>query len=543
MKENSNLVYWGCGTIGQMCLKQYPQIRPQFFIDSNWGGSTIENIPVKNPDDIKEWGQLFIVITTTALGEIEAILNRKGLDKNRNYVSYSEFFSGTKETLSESLAKVSEFIKQNPVYEEAILISAPVFTSRESNNMIRFFKQYGIKRKLQKCILIVNLDFIDQLEAQKTIGYPVLNLPKICYWQGKLSGGEEIDRDSLIHGDLLTKDERNWITELEKRKLYQDKEFSYRVTAEIYWYYKQLILILKSSKLLIWGNWMRESYILAHIAQKLDVPYGFMEHGWIPGTIQFDKRGISGQSEYAVDPNRILSRKIKDTSIDVWAIKKYIVAKKADTGKFRVIEEDEINLRKIDRQKKIVFFVGMGDYSMGINPHSEYWGKYVSSVFLSTKEAVLYVAEICKKNNWNFIFKPHPNPANQDELNQEVLHSSNIIQVKYTGIDRLIELADVVVSIASAVDYKVLIYEKPLVQVGHTTLYKKGCSYEVENRNMIESQLRAAMDQGMTKEQNSNFELHMARLLENYLWDDLSDRDLRYGLPLDTDFFDAGMRE
>lgn len=542
MNEFRSLVYWGAGNIGRNCLNLYPHIRPQFFIDSNWGGDTVEGIPVRNPNDIEVWDELFIVITTIALDDIAAILKCKGLDKNRDYVSYGEFFSGVKETLSESLRKVFEFMKRNPEYEKAILISAPVFSSRESNNMIRFFREYGIKRQPQKCILFTNLSFVDQAEAQNIMGYPVFNLPQICCWKGNLIESDDIDKNDLIHGDLLTEDEKQWIVELESRKLYQDKDFSYKVTTEIYWYYKQLISILKSSKLLIWGGWMRESYILADIAQRLNVPHGFMEHGWIQGTIQFDKRGISGQSEYAVDPNEILERCIKDSSADMKAIKNYIITNKIDTGKFRKIEEDEISIRKIDVTKKTVFFVGMGDYSMGINPRSVYWEKYVSSLFSSTKDAILYVAEICKRNGWNFVFKPHPNPANQDELDKEIL-SSNIIQVKYTEIDRLIQLADVVVSIASAVDYKALIYEKPLVQLGHTTLYKKGCSYEVECKDMIEGQLMTAMDKGMTKEQNENFELHMARLLENYLWDDLSDRELRYGLSLDTDFFDAEVEE
>ena len=43
----------------------------------------------------------------------------------------------------------------------------------------------------------------------------------------------------------------------------------------------------------------------------------------------------------------------------------------------------------------------------------------------------------------------------------------------------------------------------------------------------------------MTNEQNLNFELHMAQLLKKYLWDDLTDRKLRYGLSLDKDFFES----
>ena len=105
-------------------------------------------------------------------------------------------------------------------------------------------------------------------------------------------------------------------------------------------------------------------------------------------------------------------------------------------------------------------------------------------------------------------------------------------------IDRLLHLSDVVISISSAVEYKALIYGKPLVQLGHTTLSKKECSYGVESIEKIECQLQEALKKGMTKKQNENFEQYMVQLLENYLWDDLSDREMRYGLSVETDFFD-----
>ena len=36
MEQKRDLVYWGAGSIGSLCLEMYPDIRPKFFIDSNW---------------------------------------------------------------------------------------------------------------------------------------------------------------------------------------------------------------------------------------------------------------------------------------------------------------------------------------------------------------------------------------------------------------------------------------------------------------------------------------------------------------------------
>lgn len=535
MRYRGKLVYWGAGNIGKACLSYHPNIKPEFFIDSNWGTGSIQNIPVKKPDEIADWDKIFIVITSTAIEEIATLLNSKMLKKNQNYMNYKEFFGTSGGSIEESISRVSEFMQTNGAFENAVLIVAPVFISRESRNMIRFFKQYSIKRLPQKCILFSPLGVVDETEAQRIIGYPVLNWPEIYRWQGNHNC---IDCSSMSHADLLSEDEKEWIAKLVERKVYQNKELSYQSAAEIYWYFKNIFKILNPLRVLIWGGWKWENYILSDIAKRREIPYGFMEHGWVSGTIQFDRGGISGQSEYAIRPSELYRRDIERKHVEIKELKDYIISHKADTGKFRNIKEDDINLGRIHKGKKTVFFVGMDDYGIGINPQSDYWGKYVSSLFSSTQEALLFIAKICKKNDWNIVFKPHPNAKGHNQIADDLLMNNNIIQVIYTDIDRLIQLADVVISIASAVDYKVLIYGKPLVQLGVTTLYKKGCSYEINSLTVIEDQIKTAMEKGMTEQQNQSFDLHMTRLLDKYLWDDLSDRELRFGLPLDIDFFD-----
>ena len=79
-----------------------------------------------------------------------------------------------------------------------------------------------------------------------------------------------------------------------------------------------------------------------------------------------------------------------------------------DSGEFQFSPSDEEQIRTIDRSKKIVFLVGMDDLGMGINPASDYWKEFVSSVVSSTGEAFEYIKKICLKHNWNFIFKPQP---------------------------------------------------------------------------------------------------------------------------------------
>lgn len=542
MADKARLVYWGAGKIGDLSLKQYPDIKPDFMIDSHKKTDILDNVIIKNPDEVENWDELFIVITTAAINEVEEVLNSKGLVRNQNYVGYKDFFSIEEITIEESILHFENYIRENKEYKNAIYIFAPIFSSRVSSDMIRFFRNYGIKRLPQKCILFSHLSIIKEEYAQKIVGYPFFGVPLICRWTGISDSVSDFDRSQLIHADLLLADEQEMIYKLEERKMCEDKELSYAITSEIYWFYKSIFSILQPSKVIIWGGWTRECYIMCELAKRNKVPYGFMEHGVIPGTMLFDRRGIAGQSEYAVEPDKLLKFHIDNKKISIEKIRNYIIANKIDTGKFKESIEDEKSLQGVDKGKKTVFFVGMDDSGMGMNPLSSYWKIYISSIFPSTSEALLFVAEICRNNGWNLVFKPHPSSRDNNILEKNDL-IDNIIQIKYMEVDRLIQLSDVVVSISSAVDYKTLIYGRPLVQLGHTMLCGKGCSYEVNEINEIENQLKIAMEKGMTPDQNEKFELHMAQLLEKCLWDDLSEREMRYGLPLEMDFFDNVLKE
>lgn len=532
--KGKRLVYWGIGQVCSRYLKQYPNVRPEFFIDSNRTVDKFNNLSVKNPNEIRNWKELFVVITISASEEVEQILKSKMLVKDLDYIIYKDFFLTKKETLEESLIFIRNYFEENREYANANLIFAPVFLARNSNNMLHFYRKYGEMRRPSKCVLFSYLEFVKMKSAQNEIGYPVFDIPSICQWNGRADADESIDTSQLTHNELLSYSEQKWIRELEERKIHKNEELSYKITSEIYWYLKTLFSFIHPSKVIIWGGWDRLGYILADLAKRNNIPYGYMELGWIPGTFLFDKSGYAGQSVYAIEPETFLKLEAKNSNIPVKKIRKYIVDKKLDTNKFVIDENDEKKLQNINKQKRTVFVVGMDDYDIGINTNSEYWKKFVSSSVSSTAEAVSLIADICIKNDWNCIFKPHP----RSPISLDNNYSDTIIDINFMEIDRLIQLSDVVVSIISKVDYKVLIYGKPLVQLGYTMLAGKGCSYEVYDIDVLEEQLKAAMEKGMTQKQNENFEKHMVQLLDNCLWDDMSERDLKYGLSLETDFFD-----
>ncbi len=117
-----------------------------------------------------------------------------------------------------------------------------------------FFQCYGMERLPQKCILFSSLSVVNEIHAEEVMGYPVFNVPDICKWEGHLDVDIDFNKNPLIHNKLLSKQEKEWIWKLEERKLQDDKSFSFKVTSEIYWYYKQVISILEPSKIIIWED-------------------------------------------------------------------------------------------------------------------------------------------------------------------------------------------------------------------------------------------------------------------------------------------------
>ena len=104
--------------------------------------------------------------------------------------------------------------------------------------------------------------------------------------------------------------------------------------------------------------------------------------------------------------------------------------------------------------------------------------------------------------------------------------------IKFGDINELIDLADVAITIRSSSNYIALIRHKPVLMLGYTQTRGQGCTYEAFCKQDIEPQLKKALKYGFSTEQQEAFLIHLARLFRYYLYDDMSDRSIRYGLPL-----------
>lgn len=518
--RDRKIVYWGAGFIGKCCLEYHPELNVAFFVDSNNGKSVIHGKEIKQPEQIKNWKNYFVIITVKNIEAVEQIsdyLMKMELIPDEDFCTYEKYFQCTQPLVKESIEYIQAYMENTPDVSGSTVIIANALRIRNSKGFVNFATAYAKARRPQKCLFLANWLVVNPKEVSQKLSSQAIFLPD---FHGAVSAA-------------LSVEEKRWLEELKQRKKDgYSKEIDEQIQNMLV-YYNSIIRILQPQKIVFWGNWSLESYIVKYVAQKNGIASGYIEHGWLPGTYQIDPRGIMGQGELAVHPNLIKELEVKDI-YNIREIKDYIIKEKLDTRIFHETTEDKESVQKLKKGHKTVFLVGMDDYGMQMNPKNEYWKRYISSNVESTEDALRQLMPVCRKKEWNLFFKPHPD----NPVSEWVKESEELILVRDMEIDRLIQLADVVVSIASAVDFKTLIYGKPLVQLGINALRGAECTYCVERMEQLEDMLEVAMEQGMTKEQVGKFDYLLQLLLQYYLWDDLTERQLRYGLPVERDFYE-----
>lgn len=174
-----------------------------------------------------------------------------------------------------------------------------------------------------------------------------------------------------------------------------------------------------------------------------------------------------------------------------------------------------------------VFFAGQSDISSGMCTVSiEKARIYHSPIFKSSVEAGIYIADLCKKNDWNYIYKPHPLNAGIEKRDE---FPDNTIYIEFGDINSLIDISDVTVTILSQTNYICMIRHKPVVMLGYNQTKGTGCTYESFEKDKIEYTIRLALKDGFSKKQEQAFLIHIAQLIRYYLYDDLQEREIRYG--------------
>lgn len=518
--KGRKIYYYGAGIIGQECLREYRDVNIEGFIVSHESENAIDGVPIFGPEKLEEKG-IFVVVTVICFAEIKDALEKKGYIEGEDFVDYTVFFGC--ERPDYSLEKLKYRIKGGEIVKGASLLFVPFFNSRVSDQIVNFFGKYFEAHKEEVFYYIESSRVVHPKKIESIIGCQMINT-SFSYKQ--ISNGDEqnnfiIDRKLDINEEVFV---RGIEEEIECRKM--DENYDEAILR--YKYYKSLLLLLQPTTVFFWGNFTRRDQYLSFLCKKNYISMRFMEHGVVPGTIQCGWEGNAGYGEIPNHADVFLKRAEKENISEYNKIRDYIIKKKIDTGIFSYTKEDDDQLDMLLKGHKTVFLVGCGCYEWEVKEGSSFWKKHVSCNVDSAREAFDMTKELCKKYDWNLIYKPHP--GSPEDISIDDYNTEGIAIVRNASIDKLIEISDVVVSIMSAVHYKALMYEKPLVELGKYTDYGQGVAYEVHDD--FEKQIIEALEFGMTEKQKERFSHHVMMLLHYNHWDDLTHEDFPYGLKL-----------
>lgn len=306
--------------------------------------------------------------------------------------------------------------------------------------------------------------------------------------------------------------------------------------AMVYWLYRYYVSFLehfKPSLIILWCEFYCGHSFLKDICEERNIRVIYMEFGAIPGTFAIEKNGQMGESLVSIESKKFIAKEVSQEEIkNTEDILEYLKESKLNRRPQVKTDALEKIARIYNPQRPIILYFGQNDYESGIKPYTLKSQMYHSPMFESSDDAAHYLEKICKKNKWNFIYKPHQMMVRAGECSEQQFDKSTI-WIGDSDIHELIDLANVCITIVSQCGYVSLIREKPTLMLGYTQLKEKGCCYEVTEKQQIEDVIKKALKEGYTETQRRNFQKHVTQMLKYYLFDDLYHEN-RFGQPVEN---------
>ncbi|MEG0759706.1 MAG: hypothetical protein RR505_14935, partial [Raoultibacter sp.] len=273
------------------------------------------------------------------------------------------------------------------------------------------------------------------------------------------------------------------------------------------------------------GAWALSLYLQELFALALDtfqrqIPAMYMEFGLLPGTMSFDWRGQMGQSALAHEPLLPMPQDALDEAAHVIA---YLNQRQLNRNAQHV-DDDTSRICLPKHDCRVITLIGQNDYESGICPYDETARREHSPWYASTADALKELAEVCRARGDTLVFRPHPAMHDRpNEIPQSVLYCRG------GNLFSLLEQSDLVVTLMSQVGYEALLHHRNVLMLGRCQLSGKGCAWERRPQEALRAAIERALDGGYTQEMQEHFRCHIAHVIRDYAFDDMTARELRYG--------------
>lgn len=298
-------------------------------------------------------------------------------------------------------------------------------------------------------------------------------------------------------------------------------------------YIEIILKFLCPKAVIILGSFQISHRIFGKICEQHNIPVIYTHEGVLPGTLSFDYNGEMGKSLVALYSHKFKELYVSEEEIKRAEIVWEFLKKSGLNRKIQPNSEADEFRRRLVAGWPTIFFAGQMDVSSGMVPYDEDTQTQISPVFKSSIEAGIFLSKICEKNNWNFIYKPHPSYIKREE---EKLLAHDAIYVATGNINEIIDVSDLTITIVSQTSYIALIRNKPVLMLGYNQISGKDCVYECYRIEQIETIIKEALNKGFSDTQRLVFRKHIAQLLKYYLYDDNREREIRYGRKVPVKF-------
>jgi len=534
--KKRRVVYWGTGEISTNLSLEKVLPEAECYIDNSIEkrGKDLLGKSILHPLDIQDWKCWYIVIATDYYIEIANQLVSYGLTEREDFIYYKDFFddASTEGLIDEVINSIKSLEGKYKEFQNKILIFAD-FVSYDKG-ICHFVNQWDKLLGQHKLLLFSEATWLSMEQTKKKIGIDCFILPKMFgknYYPKKEPQKDirENYEEECLDIDYMCYAARN----LRMRHADMQQGYEYLFCHYAVFFIEAVLQQFHPKEVVVWNAFHAFHHIICNLCEKYQVKIIYMEFGNIPGTIFMEKVGQMGESLPARYPETFLQIQVtKEELCKAARIRDHLrnTGLNRNTQPEESIEED-MN-RKIKKGRPVIFYAGQNDFESGLQPYNENARQFHSPVFKSSLEAAIALAGICDKNDWNFIYKPHPIMDMFSEKKDRILPKSAIVIYK-ANINELIDFSDVTITILSTVCYTSLIRGKATLMLGYTQLKDKGCTYQAFQMNQIESTLKLALRSGFTQTQETAFIKHISQLLKYNSYYDLKERDLIYGKSLE----------
>ena len=276
----------------------------------------------------------------------------------------------------------------------------------------------------------------------------------------------------------------------------------------------------KPNLVMMWNAFTASHMILTALAKAREIPVMYMEFGVLPGTMGFDLRGQMGQSTLAHEGPVTMPQ---EALAEAARVIDFLAHRRMNRNAQHEGEPGSaVYLPRTD--KPVVTFIGQNDYESGICPYDDTARREHSPWFASSLETLKALAPVCEQLGCLLVYRPHPsmrvNAADVPE---------NVVLSRGGDLFSLLERSDLTVTLMSQVGYEALLHGRSVLMLGRCQLTGKGCAWERGEGESLQAAVSRALENGYTDDMKQAFRAHVAHVLRDYIYDDLSSREMRYG--------------